>query len=253
MRISANTKVDFTSRAGMARGFAFGVPASAGQRELFERITRGRWFSRTLEADRLKPGVDTPQLRGKPGRGRSAAPGANQFTIQRFNDSTIQRSSPAFTLIEVLLALAISAIILAAIGGVFYSAIRLRDRTSAALDESAAMHQAFTILQRDFSGAILPGSTIPLAGDFKCQSLGSGNGGQAGHLQLFTTTGVINDRVPWGDIQEIFYELRDPTISSRNSTGRDLIRTITRNLLSTATQQSDEQWLMGNVQTFQIS
>src|SRR5205807_6189382 len=56
--------------------------------------------------------------------------------------------STAFTLIEVLLALAISAIILAAIGGVFYSAIRLRDRTSAALDESAPMHQAFAVLQR---------------------------------------------------------------------------------------------------------
>src|SRR5256885_6154368 len=139
----------------------------------------------------------------------------------------------AFTLIEVILALAISAIVLAAISGVFYSAMRLRDRTSAALDESAPLHQTFAILQRDFEGAIPPGSTFPLAGDFKAQPLGGGNAGGAAQIQLFTTTGLINQRVPWGDIQEVFYELRDSTSASRNTTGRDLIRTLTRNLLST--------------------
>jgi len=158
-----------------------------------------------------------------------------------------------FTLIEVILALAISAIVLAAISGVFYSAMRLRDRTSGALDESAPLHQTFTILRRDFEAAIPPGSTLPLAGDFKAQPLGGGNGNQAAQVQLFTTTGNINDRVPWGDIQEVLYELRDPTIASRNSNGRDLIRTVTRNLLSTGAQEADEQWLMGNVQSFQLS
>jgi type II secretion system protein J len=159
----------------------------------------------------------------------------------------------AFTLIEVMLALAISAIILAAIGGVFYSAIRLRDRTTAALDEAAPLHQAMSIMRRDFAGAIPPGSTYPLAGDFKCGSLGAGNGGSSGEIQVFTTTGVINDRVPWGDIQEVFYELREPTSGSRNNTGRDLIRTVTRNLLATGTAESDEQWILGNVQSLQFS
>jgi hypothetical protein len=50
----------------------------------------------------------------------------------------------------------------------------------------------------------------------------------------------------------VFYELREPTTSSRNGTGRDLIRTVTRNLLSTTTQESDEQWLLGNVQSLQF-
>ncbi len=162
------------------------------------------------------------------------------------------RTRSAFTLIEVMLALAISAIILAAIGGVFYSAIHLRDRTTAALDEAVPLQQAFAVMRRDFAGAIPPGSTNPIAGDFKCQVMGSGGGGQADQIQIFTTTGVINDRVPWGDVQEVFYELREPTTSSRNGTGRDLIRTVTRNLLSTTTQESDEQWLLGNVQSLQF-
>jgi type II secretion system protein J len=157
----------------------------------------------------------------------------------------------AFTLIEVMLALGISAIVLAAIGGVFYSAIRLRDRTSAALDEAAPLHQALALMRRDFEGAIPPGSSLPIAGDFKSQALGGGNGGESGSLQLFTTTGLINDRVPWGDIEEVFYELRDS--GNRNNSGRDLIRTVTRNLLSTAIQETDEQWLMGNVQSLQFS
>lgn len=158
-----------------------------------------------------------------------------------------------FTLIEVILALAISAIVLAAISGVFYSAIRLRDRTSTTLDESAPLHQAFSVLRRDFEGAIPPGSSYPLAGDFKAQPQGGGNGSQASQVQLFTTTGTINDRVPWGDIQGVVYQLRDSATASRNSSGRDLIRAVTRNLLATGAQESDEQFLLGNVQSFELA
>ena len=42
----------------------------------------------------------------------------------------------AFTLMEVILALATSAVLLAAVGSAFFSALRLRDRAAAALDES---------------------------------------------------------------------------------------------------------------------
>ena len=41
--------------------------------------------------------------------------------------------SRGFTLMELLLAMGTSAIVLAAIGSVFYSAIRLRERTTSAL------------------------------------------------------------------------------------------------------------------------
>jgi prepilin-type N-terminal cleavage/methylation domain-containing protein len=157
----------------------------------------------------------------------------------------------AFTLIEVMLALAISAIVLAAIGGVFFSAVRLRERTAAVLDESVALHHAFSLLRRDLQGALPPGSPFPLAGDFKQEALGGGTS-QSSRLQLFTTTGVISDAAPWGDIQEVIYELRDP--SQRTSAGgKDLIRSVTRNLLATAVPDPDEQWLMGSVQSLEFS
>src|SRR5438034_3929210 len=77
----------------------------------------------------------------------------------------LRHSTRAFTLMEMLLALAISAIVVAAIGGVFYSALRLRDRTAAALDEVAPLHQVLTLLRRDLQGAQPPSGH--LAGDFK--------------------------------------------------------------------------------------
>src|SRR5207253_1453691 len=68
--------------------------------------------------------------------------------------------SGAFTLIEMLLALAVSAVILAAIGGVFFSAMRIRERTTAMLDQSAPLQQAITLLRRDLKGAVPPGGVL---------------------------------------------------------------------------------------------
>ena len=150
---------------------------------------------------------------------------------------------------EMLLALAVSAIVLAGIGGVFYSAVRLRERTAALVDASAPLHQALGFLRRDLQGVLSPGGV--LAGDFKVGAISSGLA-QGYGLQFSTTTGIIRDDVPWGDIQDVVYELQDPT--ERNySGGKDLIRSITRNLLATGTQDVEEQRLLGNVQSLEVA
>ena len=160
-------------------------------------------------------------------------------------------TASAFTLMEVMLALVVSAIVLAGIGGVFYSAIRLRDRTAAMLDESTPLHQALSFLRRDLQGALPPNGTYALAGDFKSEQVGGGIG-QNFRLQFFTSTGIINDNAPWGEVQEISYELRDP-ITRTGGTGRELIRSINRNLLATGMQEPEEQFLLGNVQSLEFS
>src|SRR5881296_3604856 len=171
--------------------------------------------------------------------------------VIRHSSFVIGHSSSAFTLMEVMLALVVSAIVLAGIGGVFYSAIRLRDRTTAMLDESLPLHQAFSFLRRDLQGTLPPNGTYSLAGDFKTEQLGGGIG-QNFRLQFFTSTGIINDNAPWGEIQEISYELRDP-ITRSGGTGRELIRSINRNLLATGIQEPEEQFLLGNVQSLEFS
>ena len=58
-------------------------------------------------------------------------------------------------------------IVLAGIGGVFYSAVRLRERTMAMIDESVPLQQAFNFIRHDLQGALPPGGgNLPLSGDF---------------------------------------------------------------------------------------
>jgi len=175
---------------------------------------------------------------------------ANQAAPQ--TGTTTARS--AFTLIEVLLALAICAVVLVAINAVFATAVRLRDKTSAALNEALPLNQALDVLRRDLKGAVGPGGFM--AGDFKCDAQGMGTsmglvGEQGGGgLDFFTGTGIISQGAPWGDLQEVYYELKAP--SDRQQAGMDLIRNVNRNLLTTAGQTPDTQWLLSGVQTLEF-
>lgn len=157
----------------------------------------------------------------------------------------------AFTLIELLLAVGIFAIVLAAINTVFYSALHLRAASSRWLDESVPVQRALEVLRRDLQGAMPPDSNA-MAGDFKIGTVSSSAGMAANNgLQFFTCSGVINDDDPWGDLQKVTYELRDPTIPSTTH-GKDLIRSVTRNLLPTTAEELAEQWLMGGVENLEF-
>ncbi len=147
------------------------------------------------------------------------------------------------------MALAVSAIVLAGIGGVFFSALRLRERTTALLDESLPLYRGLGFLRRDLKGALPPGGVM--AGDFRVGAINSGMGQSVG-LQFTTTTGVINDDAPWGDLQEVTYELREPTVRTGTG-GRDLIRSTSRNLLSSGLLDYSEQWVMGNVESIEYA
>src|SRR5262252_4070278 len=56
--------------------------------------------------------------------------------VIRHSSFILRHPAQAFTLVEVLLALAICAIVLVAINAVFATAVRLRNRTSATVDEA---------------------------------------------------------------------------------------------------------------------
>ena len=155
---------------------------------------------------------------------------------------------------ETILALAVCAIILIVINAVFGTALRLRNATSDALDKSVPLNQALAILRRDLRGAVPPGGI--LAGNFKCnaQSMGASLGltiGTDSGLDFCTTTGIISDDAPWGDVQEVYYLLVDPA-DRAHALGRDLVRYVNRNLLATATPTPDAQWLMGDVESVQF-
>src|SRR6266446_2649454 len=66
----------------------------------------------------------------------------------------------AFTLLELLIAVAIFSIVLTAINGVFYGAMRLQSKSARTVEESLPIQQTVAILKRDFQGIVAPGGVL---------------------------------------------------------------------------------------------
>jgi len=154
----------------------------------------------------------------------------------------------AFTLIEVLIAVVVSAIVLAAMNGVFYGAIRLREKTTRAVEEGLPIQQTLAVLKRDLQGIMAPGGM--LAGTLQSGS-GSSSMEQDAGTEIYTSTGRMDETSPWGDVQKAAYLLRSPT-NRQARTGKDLIRAVTRNLLPTTLDEPEEQWLLGDVERLEF-
>jgi len=158
-------------------------------------------------------------------------------------------TAPAgFTLIEVLLALMICAVVLIVISSVFAGALHLQESAAANLDQSLPIERAMTLLRRDLKNAVAPGGM--LAGPLQSGSLEGGTDANDG-IQIYTTTGLITPNEPWGEIQKVTYGLQTPTDSTNS--GKELVRTVTRNLLSTGTEDEDDQFLAGGVESLNFS
>jgi len=157
-----------------------------------------------------------------------------------------------FTLIELLLGVAIFAIVLMAINTVFYSGVRLERATTRSLDERVGLNQAMASLRRDLQGAVQPNSNGVFICDFVSGAArGSTMGAsKSGSIEFCTTTGVIKDELPWGDLQRVRYELVES--ADRTTRGMDLVRVVTRNLLPTTTEETDTQWLMSHVESLEF-
>jgi prepilin-type N-terminal cleavage/methylation domain-containing protein len=183
----------------------------------------------------------------------------------RNSTSTILRGR-AFTLIELLLAIAIFSIVLVAMNTVFYSALRLRNKTEEAFDQAVPLQRTLSLIQRDLANVVAPGGILtgtlqstPVYGlNQQSNSLSSQMGeGSAmtmvpipGALQsspfFFTSTGTISDSVPWADIQQVCYALMQPT---NRTFGKTLVRCVTRNLLPVSSPDPpEEERLLDGVQ-----
>lgn len=175
---------------------------------------------------------------------------ASASTLQRFNPLTSQHG---FTLIEIILAIGIAAIVLVTVNAVFFAAIRLRDATQNIVDNATPVDQAMTFMRRDLQCIVTPtnGTTKVLSGDFRVGNISSSANGQPVSIEMFTASGDLSDSKPWGDIERVTYELRDP--ANRNTQGKDLIRSVTRNLLTVSTPDVEDQWMMSGVQDITIS
>jgi type II secretion system protein J len=155
----------------------------------------------------------------------------------KLRQTTIKQSG-AFTLIEVLIAAAIFSIVLLAINAVFFSALKLRNTATEAVAKSGPMLHAVEILQRDLANVTIPGGTI--SGEFQT---GVNNGSMTVQGPTFcTSSGLIDDYAPFGEIQRVSYALVD---STNGADGRDLVRYVSRNVLATLQEAPVAQRLAG--------
>jgi type II secretion system protein J len=167
---------------------------------------------------------------------------------------TNRSKAEAFTLLEVLLAVGIFAIVLFAMNTVFFSALRLERATNRAVDERLPLNQALAVVRRDLQGAVPPNTNSTLLPrHFVASASGGGFGAaQSGSLEFYTTTGALNDAEPWGDLQRIRFELVDPVERSASSTGRELVRRVLRNVLATSTEEEVEELLASDVESLEF-
>jgi len=148
----------------------------------------------------------------------------------------------AFTLIEMMIALAVFAIVLAAINEVFWGALHLRNKTVESIDNALPKERALAIIRSDLINIVPPGGKFFTA--FTTTGATTNANGMAMNImpgqsspEFTTSNGVIDDSSGWGDIQRVSYQL----MNSANGGGRDLYRIVTRNLLPSAQQTSDQQ------------
>ena len=158
-----------------------------------------------------------------------------------------QHSQPqsGFTLLELLIATAVGAVVLIVIQTTFFGALRLHNTTHERIDADLVLHRTLSIVRRDFSGLMMPGGT--LAGQLQTSNFSSLNEGSYGERvtpDLFTNSGKIDGWNPFSDVQMVAYYL---AAASGDAAGKDLVRVVTRNLLPVQDSVPESQILLHGV------
>jgi len=153
-----------------------------------------------------------------------------------------------------ILAIGIAAIVLIAVNAVFFTSLHLRDDTSDMVDAATPIDATVTFLKRDLQCVVTPtnGTSKVLSGSFRAgDNLTSVGVSDPVAIEMFTATGALSDSQPWGDIQRVTYELKNSAVAG--AAGRDLYRSVLRNLLAASTPTVDDQLMMRGVASVKFS
>lgn len=138
-------------------------------------------------------------------------------------------SRAAFTLLEVLVATAVSAIVLLVIGATFFAALRLNTTTHDRLATDLELQRALGIVRRDLAGVMLPRGQ--LSGQLQttlASALTQGTYGDQVGPDLYTNTGTVDGWTQFSEVQLVDYYLAPANDGTNRKT---LVRAVTRNLL----------------------
>jgi type II secretion system protein J len=159
----------------------------------------------------------------------------------------------AFTLIEMILAIGVAAMVLIAVNTALFASLRLRDATQNVVDAAAPLDQTVTFIRRDLQCMVTPtnGTSKVLSGSFRAGNISSAGVPESAAVEMFTATGALSANAPWADIQRVTYELKQP--NDRNAVGRDLYRSVVRNLLTLTTPDVQDQLMLSGVQDIKFT
>lgn len=167
----------------------------------------------------------------------------------------------AFTLLELIVATMIFAILLVAVRSVFVHAFELRREAGQLTQNLAQRTRALNYIRQDLRNCLYTGYI--LATNFEVQVSGA-IPNRMDTLTLASRTGRITTNTYWGDIQEVTYflgapdmqqgnaRIPNPGANDRSDEGLVLYRGVTRNLLGTDMTDPYTMDLLHNVQSFQI-
>jgi general secretion pathway protein J len=159
--------------------------------------------------------------------------------------SDSRRNRGGFTLLELLTATAMFAVIVVALYTVFYGALRMRERAHDTFEERLPKDALIALLWRDLSCAPVPGGI--LVGAFLGEKIEEG-GQRLDRLELYTASATVDEKDPWGDIQKVVLSAETPEDADEVE-GRDLVRETTRNLLASTEQEPEEQRLLHGLES----
>jgi type II secretion system protein J len=162
-----------------------------------------------------------------------------------------------FTLLELLLATAIGAIVLLVINATFFAALRLHNATHDKIDDDLVVQRTLGIVRRDLAGIMLPANpqatTNTLSGQLSSDSNATNTldtGSERITPDIYTSSGRIDGWSTFADVQSVSYYLSPAADGGPN---KDLVRVVTRNLLAAIEPVTENQTLLTGVRSAAIS
>ncbi len=156
-----------------------------------------------------------------------------------------------FTLLELLIATAVGAVVLLVVQTTYFGALRLHNSTHARIDEDLVVQRALGIIRRDLAGIMLPGGT--LSGELITDNFSSSMTSSYGEPvtpEIYTNSGKIDGWNPFAEVQRVAYSLAPAADGAK---GNDLVRTVTRNLLPVQEEEPEAQVVLSGVDSAAIT
>jgi len=151
----------------------------------------------------------------------------------------------AFTLLELIVAMALMVVVAACLYSSLYTGFRARRSAAAAVEPTITAANAIELLKQDIYCAVT-GDGV-LAGSFLGMDSQEGKGGDNDSLSFYTTHLYVSDDKPYGGVGIV-----ELVLAEDNDTDGDfyrLVRHVNTNLLSPRTLEYDEQVVCRNVRS----